>query len=201
MPETSAPPAATRAERKLATRSELLIAARRLFGELGILATTTAQVAEAAGVSHGTVFVHFPTRDDLMTAVIDDFCGALARRVNERAEAGGTVREVLQTQLDAIARDEAFYARLVAEAPTLPYKARIDLMSIQSAVSFQLAGAAERDGAAGTIRPVPMHLLFNGWTGLLHYYLMNRDLFAPGDSVIRRCGDELIGYYTGLLAP
>lgn len=39
------------------------------------------------------------------------------------------------------------------------------------------------------------------WIGLVHHYLMNRDLFAPGESVIARRGRELLDHYMGLLAP
>jgi len=48
---------------------------------------------------------------------------------------------------------------------------------------------------------VPMHLLFNTWIGLVHHYVCNRDLFAPGESVIARRGSVLLDHYMGLLAP
>ena len=51
----------TRLEQKQRTRERLLDVAATLFAERGLAATTTLEVARAAGVSHGTVFVHFPT--------------------------------------------------------------------------------------------------------------------------------------------
>ena len=46
-----------------------------------------------------------------------------------------------------------------------------------------------------------MHLVFNGWLGLVHYYLSHSDLFVVEGSVLDRCGDELIDFYMGLLSP
>jgi hypothetical protein len=48
---------------------------------------------------------------------------------------------------------------------------------------------------------MPMHLLFNTWIGLVHHYMVNRDLFAPEGSVIARRGKELLDHYMGLLDP
>jgi len=51
-------------------RAALLAAARPLVLEHG-RATTTKQIAEAAGVAEGTIFRIFATKDDLFDAVID----------------------------------------------------------------------------------------------------------------------------------
>ena len=54
---------------------------------------------------------------------------------------------------------------------------------------------------AGAIEPMAPHLLFNTWLGLLHHYVANRDLFAPGGSVLERRGNELLDHTMHLLAP
>ena len=52
----------------------------------------------------------------------------------------------------------------------------------------------------GEIRDLPHHLVFNTWIGLIHHYLSNKALFAPEGAVIARYGEELLGYFLGLLA-
>jgi hypothetical protein len=42
-------------------------------------------------------------------------------------------------------------------------------------------------------------LLFNTWIGLVHHYLVNRDLFATGDSVIAEKGDLLVNHFMSLV--
>lgn len=83
----------------------------------------------------------------------------------------------------------------------LPNESRQMLVAIQSVVSHHLCAAAEREMKEGMIRPQPLHLLFNTWIGLLHYYLANDDLFAPEGSVLERYGEELLEHYLSLLAP
>lgn len=193
--------ASSRSARKEQTRSALIDAALDLMADQGITATRTIDVAERAGVAHGTVFVHFATRDDLIAAVVSRHAGEIAVRLHELGRGRGSVREVLEGHLAGLAEHEAFYARLVTEGPLLPPYARATLLGIQSAISANLAAAAEQEMDEGRIRRMPMDLLFNTWLGLVHHYIGNRELFAPGQSVIDRWGPTLMNHYLGLLSP
>jgi AcrR family transcriptional regulator len=55
----------------VAKRNALLTAARRVMAARGIDAPLSA-VADGAGVGIATLYRHFPTRDDLLTAVVQD---------------------------------------------------------------------------------------------------------------------------------
>lgn len=191
----------TRADKKQQTRTLLVETALELMAERGIASTRTIDVAERAGVAHGTVFVHFPTRDDLIAAVVGEHAEQIGGRLHELAGDGATVRDVLAAHLAGLAEHEAFHARLVMEGPLLPPYPRATLLGIQSAISAHLAQAAEHEMATGTIRSMPVSLLFNTWIGLIHHYLSNRELFAPGQSVVERWGPTLLDHYVGLLRP
>jgi AcrR family transcriptional regulator len=56
-------------------RERLVAAAGDLVHRQGVLATTLAQVAEAADVPSGNVYYYFKTKDDLVRAVIDARAG------------------------------------------------------------------------------------------------------------------------------
>lgn len=51
------------------TRDRLLVAAREVFEARGFDGTRMGDIAEAAGVSHGTVYTWFPTKVDVLHAV------------------------------------------------------------------------------------------------------------------------------------
>ncbi len=170
-----------------------------IFARKGFAAAKTVDVARAAEMSHGSVFVHFPTREHLIVAVIEEFGAQVMRRTHELAAAGEGVRGVLEAHLSCLQENEDFYARLISEAAALPPEARHTLTGIQSAVSQHLFTVAQEGIAHGEIRPMQMHLLFNTWIGLLHYYLSNRDLFSPGESVIETKGDELLTHFLELI--
>ena len=172
-----------------------------LFARKGIVNTTTADVAKSIRMSHGVVFLHFPKRDDLVIAVIDEFGRRLAAEFRNAFEHDLGLRAVLHAHLRVLAEIEPFYARLVTEAPMLPPKVRSTLMMLHAAVSYELFTALERERKAGHARKIPRPLLFNTWIGLVHHYLVNRDVFTTGDSVIAEQGETLVNHFMSLVKP
>lgn len=54
-------------------RERIIAAAGRLFGERGYHNTTTAEIAEAAGVAAGTIYIYFSSKEELLVAVFEEF--------------------------------------------------------------------------------------------------------------------------------
>jgi AcrR family transcriptional regulator len=79
---------ATQSERREKTRTAIVKAAKRIFGERGFAATTMDDIAGSARVAKGAVYHHFKTKEELFCAVFDQ------------------VSRELVTELDRIARAE-----------------------------------------------------------------------------------------------
>ncbi|MEZ5608027.1 MAG: TetR/AcrR family transcriptional regulator [Burkholderiaceae bacterium] len=77
MPHTAAPEhaPARRTRRKAARPGELLDAALALFVEKGFAGTRVEDVAARAGVSKGTLFLYFASKDELFKAVVRENAG------------------------------------------------------------------------------------------------------------------------------
>lgn len=193
-------PKTQRQLQKEQTRKLLIKTAFTQFAVHGLTSTKTADIAIAAKVSHGTVFAHFSTMETLLTAVIEEFGSRITLRLHELAACNDSLQKILEAHLRGLQEFEAFYTRLVIENRLLPSNSRDVFTMIQSAISFHLSQAAAKEIKDGTIAPCPIHLLFNTWLGLVHYYLANSDLFAPGESVLERYGQELIAHYMRLIS-
>ncbi|QTD46653.1 TetR/AcrR family transcriptional regulator [Ottowia testudinis] len=95
-PLTAAAPA-KRARRKQARPGELLEAALALFVEKGYAATRVEEVAARAGVSKGTLFLYFPSKEELFKAVVRENAGRhVADAMREVAGYTGTSAELLR---------------------------------------------------------------------------------------------------------
>lgn len=82
--------------RKDARPGELLDAALDLFVEKGYAATRVEEVAKRAGVSKGTLFLYFPSKEDLFKAVVrKNISGRFAEWDQEIDEFAGSSREML----------------------------------------------------------------------------------------------------------
>lgn len=61
-----------REQNKLEKRGRIIAAARALFTHKGFEATTSQEIADAAGVAGGTIFTYARTKDDLLILVFHD---------------------------------------------------------------------------------------------------------------------------------
>ncbi len=88
--------AAKRERRKEARPGELLDAALDLFVEKGFAATRVEEVAARAGVSKGTLFLYFPSKEELFKAVVrENISGRFQEWNEEFASFEGSSAEML----------------------------------------------------------------------------------------------------------
>ena len=97
-------------------RAGILDAARTLVAEAGV-DVTMEDIARRAGVAVGTLYRHFPAKDDLVAAVLEDGAAqvaALAERavaaVEGGAEPGEELEALFRAVADRYATDRAFKA-------------------------------------------------------------------------------------------
>ncbi len=96
-PSPSAPVGTKRERRKEARPGELLEAALDLFVEKGFAATRVDDVAARAGVSKGTLFLYFPSKEELFKAVVrQNIVGRFEEWSHELEAFEGTTSELLR---------------------------------------------------------------------------------------------------------
>lgn len=111
-------------ERAARTRMDILEAAIHLFAKRGFLATTMADLSRAIRMTPGALYWHFPTKEDLLLAAIEE----LHQRCVREFQLLGDYRELpAQAQFQAISERAhlllrehreygIFFAMLAAEA-------------------------------------------------------------------------------------
>jgi len=89
----------------LATRQRLLAAARELIEEGGYGSASVAAISERAGVAAGTLYRHFPSKEELFLEVFRDVCAGEERAMRAAAEdAGASAVDRLEAVLTTFAR-------------------------------------------------------------------------------------------------
>jgi AcrR family transcriptional regulator len=111
-------------------RARILAAAHEVFAAKGAAASTE-EVAALAGVAIGTVFRHFPTKNDLLAALLKDLMASLTDEV-----------ETLVRQGDPATSLFTFFAHLVEQAAAK--KTVVELLGV--AVSGALGSFEEAIG-------------------------------------------------------
>lgn len=118
------PRKAPRQARSLETRARILDAAREVFAAHGYAAGTTNRIADAAGVSIGSLYQYFPNKDSILVELVRDHIAtgtaATLAVVPERidpADLPVTIRRVVAAMVNVHAGDRRLHQVLFEEAP------------------------------------------------------------------------------------
>jgi AcrR family transcriptional regulator len=126
-----------RQRRSRETVNAILRAAAQVFSARGYAATTTNHIAARAGVSIGSLYEYYPSKDALLLALLEEHLAegeAILNEVWSRIDTcrgmGEVVRRFARAMFDLHARDRALHRLLVEEAP-LPHRAREQVFGVE----------------------------------------------------------------------
>jgi AcrR family transcriptional regulator len=153
--------AAPRQRRKEARPQELLDAALELFGEKGFAATRTDDVAERAGVSKGTLYLYYPSKEELLKAVISQRLSSEIAAGAEQAENfEGSTAELLTQVLATWWQDvfdspaSAVFKIVITEVRNFPEIGEFYVRQVVEPGKQLIGMIIERGISRGEFRPV-----------------------------------------------
>lgn len=173
------------------TRERLIECALELFAQKGIEQAMTLDLAKKAGLSHGTVFLHFRTREELISAVVVEFGKKIVEMMEMETRSVEGLKDALLAHLRVLRSHEQAYARIIEESHSLPKDARAVMISTQNFISDCITRHAKREMDDGKLKEIPLPFLFNSWLGTVHHYLSMREFFCPGESLLMAMGDVI----------
>ena len=181
--------------KKEKTRGKIIDAAFKIYSENGFTAATSL-IAKEAGIAHGSLFLHFPTRDCLIICLAEEFGNLLGSRFSELSDVHDTIEGLLGAHIDILSEYESLYSRFITEIVYLPEPVKAAFAEMQSGVAYHFNKALDAGIESGQLKRLPPHILYNAWIGLLHYYLQNGGLSGP---VLKKYKKQLIFTYCELL--
>lgn len=173
-----------RRRRKDARPGEIIEAATEVFCEQGFGAAKLEEVARRAGVAKGTVFLYFPTKQDLFRAVARSLVEAHLARLDQAAPAPELSFPELLSRIMALAaqigdtRAVSIARLMIAESRTFPDLARLWYDEVVSKVLGLVVAAISRAQARGEIRPGDPQLYAMSIIGPMMMGLLFRDVFG-----------------------
>jgi len=116
-------------ERSRRTVADILEAAARVLQRRGYAAATTNRIAEAAGVSVGTLYEYFADKEAVFDALIQQQIGAIVAAIRSEgfdpnAPLAVTVDRVLRVAMRAMGRGPAFL-RALEQVPGATFRRRL----------------------------------------------------------------------------
>ena len=185
------------------TVDAILKAAAQVFSRRGYAATTTNHIAERAGVSIGSLYEYFPSKDALLAALmeahIEEADAALTRASAEVAgddrDLAGIVRHLVRTMITLHDRDRDLHRVLFEEAP-LSRRLRQLLADVEQRI---VSGVARRVTAHPEVRvanpTLAASIVVHTVESLTHKLVVHGHRDVDVDAYI----DEIVRLVTGYL--
>jgi AcrR family transcriptional regulator len=149
--------------RKDARPQEILEAALSVFAEKGFAAARMEEIAARAGVSKGTIYLYFDSKDAVFRALAHEMLGTQLTRFADlaRGSAGPVaplIADILRMMGEFIATsDRVVLPKIViAEAGNFPDLARIYREEVAERGLALFAGLLQKGMASGEFRPLPI---------------------------------------------
>ncbi len=183
--------------RKLSTekRSNLMKAALKLFVEKGVQNTSTAEIAREAGMAAGTLFIYFPTKQDLVDELALKVSKELSDNINSRLDPSLPARDSF-----LVIWNEVLYWFL-ADLEAYQYAQQIRVPGILSQAVVMETGkyfsffyqAIQKGLEEGCIKPYSIELiggfLYQDFIAVMNYIQMQPDAVRQQEAI--RQGFEL----------
>ncbi|HVH68771.1 MAG TPA: TetR/AcrR family transcriptional regulator [Gemmatimonadales bacterium] len=151
--------------RKEARPGEIVAAALEVFGERGFAATKLADVARRAGITKGTLYLYFDSKEALFKAVVRETIVPVIVQGEALAQSHtGSARELLEQLVREYWRLVGETAAagvpklMMAEAATFPELTRFYYDEVVTRGHRLMAGVIERGIKNGEFRPVNVKL-------------------------------------------
>ena len=162
------------------TSRAILDSAYALFSSQGYAATSMRQVADGAGLALGSIYNHFPSKEDIFQAIILErhpffqIIPVLKETRGENMDA--FIRSAAHSLVEELGHHPEFLNLMLIEmvefkgqhAPLLFEKVMPDILSIA-----QQVGAFQND-----LRPIPPPLLMRAFLGMFFSYFITDTLLA-----------------------
>lgn len=176
------------ARRRDARPGEIVEAALACFNERGFAATKLDDVARRAGVTKGTVYLYFASKEELLKAAVRQSLlpridHLLAGTTDEQGDPAETIRRLLVTIVEEVLPTPAgtIPKLIISEAQNFPELARFYHDEVISRVRAHLTAVIRRGMAAGRFRPVDPELIFFSLISPMLVAALWRQSFEPYD--------------------
>lgn len=154
------------------TRERILDAALNIFSSKGYHDTRMDEIVEASDTSKGSIYFHFPNKERLFLALVDQFADLLERKVTEAVEqeAQGImqVRAALQACLETFGRYRRPAKILLVQAVGLGSVFEKKRIEVNDRFANLIKKYLDEAIAVGDIAPVDTEVVSYAWMGAIY---------------------------------
>lgn len=154
------------------TRERILDAALNIFSRKGFHDTKVDEIVQEAHISKGSIYFHFPNKERLFIALVDQFADLIERRVTEAIEQEpvgmGRVQVALREVLETFSKYRRPAKLLLVQAVGLGSVFEKKRLEVTDRFAGLIKGYLDEAVDCGDIEPVDTTVVSHAWMGAIY---------------------------------
>lgn len=175
----------TRDELKLQTREKIISETTKLLHEKGFIQVSSREISEICGVSQGTIFLHFETKNNLLNAILYSNINKFENALNERCNPNETQDTFIKNFLNTLSDYENILSRAYKDYPYLTDSLQKQLDDLDTLVKNKLFDNLKFNRSNNT-NIIDSFILIDAFISQIKYYLLEKSVYTISNSVLRQ---------------
>jgi TetR/AcrR family transcriptional regulator, fatty acid metabolism regulator protein len=159
-------------EDKKSVRERILDSALNIFSRKGYHDTRLDEIVDDSATSKGSIYFHFPNKERLFLALVDQFADLIERKVTDaivnEPQGMGRVRAALESVLNTFAKYRRPAKLLLVQAVGLGSVFEKKRMEITDRFAALIRTYLQEAIDIGDIEPVNVHVVSHAWMGAIY---------------------------------
>ena len=154
------------------TKDRILDAALNIFSSKGYYGTPVDEIVEEANTSKGSMYFHFPNKEQLFLALVDQFANVLERNVTKAIEQSpkgmGRVKNAVESVLDTFGKYRRPAKILLVQAVGLGSVFEKKRMEVTDRFAELIQTYLDEAIEIGDIEAVDTEVIAHAWMGAIY---------------------------------
>jgi len=169
-----------------------------LLQEAGFLRVSSKDIAEISNVSQGSIFLHFNTKENLLTEVIEEELEKFETEIKNKCITNTSSDNFVKSYIDIIILHEGMLSRIYKDIGYLPDVIKKHVQNLDSLIK-NLFFENYRENSEKKISIVDTFIAIESFLAQVEKNLMDKEIYSDFNSIIKQKRGRLIKLYKMLM--
>ncbi|MCK5387861.1 MAG: TetR/AcrR family transcriptional regulator [Candidatus Izimaplasma sp.] len=187
----------TRSELKQKTRELLLDKTALLLNNKGYLNVSSKDISRECELSQGTLFLHFHTKENLLSTIINGNIDSFERELKKRCKVIDNRETFLKHYIEVLIEHESFLSRAYKDLPYLNEHLHKNIVNIET-LTKNLFFDNLRQNLGRKLNIVDSFIAIDAFIAQIQKNLMEKEIYSEFNSIIRQRRGKITKLYRAL---
>ena len=186
-----------RSEAKEKTRQLLLDKTALLLDNKGYLMVSSKEISKECNLSQGTLFLHFKTKENLLSIIINNNIDNFERELIKRCIITDNRELFLKSYIDVLIEHESFLSRAYKDLPYLNGNLKQSIVNLET-LTKNLFFDNLRKNPGRKLSIVNSFISIDAFISQIHKNLVEKEIYSQFNSIIRQRRGKIVKLYRAL---